>query len=212
MKIPQGKIVIASNNSGKVREINELLVPYGISTLKAGDFDVEEPEETEKTFKGNALLKADYYAKVSGLPALADDSGLEVEALRGDPGIYSARWAETDNGRDFNLAMDRVEHELNDKGVVTSEGQKGYDAEKLKANFTCALAISFPEGSSEVFEGKVFGRLVFPARGERGFGYDPIFVADGYNITFGEMNPDEKHLISHRAEAFKLFKQKLLNG
>ena len=195
------RIVVASHNPGKVREINALLAPYGVDAVSAGELDLPEPEETGKTFIANAELKALAAAQASGLPALADDSGLEVAALDGAPGIYSARWAgET---KDFALAMERVEQELSDKHADSPD--------KRTANFTCALTLATPDGACDTFEGKVFGTLVWPPRGERGFGYDPIFLPKGGNMTFGEMEPEEKHGQSHRARAFELFRKACLD-
>ncbi len=195
------RLLVASHNPGKVREIRDLLAPYGIDAVSARDLDLPEPEETGKTFKANAELKARAAATASGLPALADDSGLEVEALEGAPGIYSARWAgET---KDFSLAMERVEKELSES--------KADSPDKRVANFTCALTIATPDGACDTFEGKVFGTLVWPPRGTQGFGYDPIFLPDGGTQTFGEMEPDEKHGQSHRARAFELFRKVCLD-
>jgi len=191
---PGDKLVLASHNKGKLAEFRDLLAPYGVEVVSAGDLGVPEPEETGETFEENARLKAIVSTFATGLPALADDSGLEVEALGGAPGIYSARWAE---GRDFGAAMARVEQELGEKGALGGSAPR--------ANFTCVLCLATPDGEIEVFEGKVFGHLTFPARGVNGFGYDPIFVADGQAQTFGEMQPDAKHAISHRAEAFAKF-------
>jgi len=183
-----GRLVIASHNPGKVREIAALLAPYGVEVVSVGELGLPEPEETGSSFQENAELKARAAASDAGLPALADDSGLVVPALGGAPGIHSARWAGA--GRDFGLAMSRVIDELGPAG-------------DRRAHFTCALALCWPDGHCEIFEGRVEGRLVWPPRGERGFGYDPIFVADGYTETFGEIDPDEKHRISHRADAFR---------
>lgn len=190
MKFERGTtLVVASHNQGKVREIKDLLAPFGIVTKGAAELGLPEPEETETTFAGNAALKARAAAKASGLPALADDSGLAVTALGGAPGIYSARWAgET---KDFSFAMQRVERELKEKG-----------AQDFSAKFVCALALAEPGKEPEIFEGEVHGRLLFPPRGTRGFGYDPIFVADGMSETFGEIEPTQKHAMSHRARAF----------
>ncbi len=190
MKFERGTtLVVASHNQGKVREIKDLLAPFGIVTKGAAELGLPEPEETETTFAGNAALKARAAAKASGLPALADDSGLAVTALGGAPGIYSARWAgET---KDFSFAMQRVERELKEKG-----------AQDFSAKFVCALALAEPGKEPEIFEGEVHGRLLFPPRGTRGFGYDPIFVADGMSETFGEIEPARKHAMSHRARAF----------
>lgn len=189
-KLAPGRLVVASHNAGKVREINELIAPFGMSAISAGELGLGEPEETEKTFTGNAILKAKAASEASGLPALADDSGLEVAALGGAPGIYSARWAGEE--RDFKAAMRRVEATLDEVG-----------AEDFSARFVCALALAWPDGHVEVFEGEVRGALVFPARGDRGFGYDPIFLAEGETETFGEMAPEKKHAMSHRADAFR---------
>lgn len=189
-KLSPGKLVIASHNSGKVREIAELLGPYGITPISAGALDLPEPEETGTTFIANAELKALAAADLSGLPALADDSGLVVEGLNGDPGIYSARWAGPD--KDFNLAMQKVWDALSEKGPNI-----GRDA-----HFICALALAWPDGHVEAFEGRVDGRLTWPPRGHNGFGYDPIFEPTGHMITFGEMDPAAKHGMSHRADAF----------
>lgn len=184
------KLVIATHNKGKVKEINDLLAPFGVIAVSAGELGLDEPEETETTFKGNALLKARAAAHSSNLPALADDSGLMVDALNGDPGIYSARWA--GEGRDFYAAMAMVETKL-----------KEANAKDFVAQFVCALALVFPNGDEKVFEGIVRGHLEFPPRGSNGFGYDPIFVANGEAITFGEMEPTKKHGMSHRARAFE---------
>jgi XTP/dITP diphosphohydrolase len=180
-------LVIASHNQGKVREIAELLSAYVTHFPSAGALDLPEPDETETTFIGNAALKARAAAIGAGIPALADDSGLVVPALNGAPGIYSARWAGP--GKDFGLAMRRVESELGDADS--------------RASFVCALALAWPDGHAETVEGRVNGRLVFPPRGDLGFGYDPIFIAEGRDVTFAEMDPGEKHAISHRADAFR---------
>lgn len=184
------RIVIASHNEGKVLEIAALVSPFGIETVSAAKLGLTEPKETGESFAENAKLKALAAAKTSGLLALADDSGLEVAALSGAPGIHSARWG--GEGKDFGLAMERVNRELEAAGATDR-----------KANFTCALALAAPDGQVEVFEGKVFGTLTWPPRGTRGFGYDPIFVPDGYDETFGEMEPRLKDAISHRARAFE---------
>lgn len=195
-KLERGtKLVVASHNPGKIREINDLIRPYGMSAVSAGELGISEPEETETTFAGNARLKALHSALASGLPALSDDSGLEVEALGGDPGVYSARWAGA--AKDFNYAMQRVEQALQEK--------LAYDPDSRRANFTAALCLAWPDGEAEVFEGKVYGHLVWPPRGENGFGYDPMFLPDEGELTFGEMEPADKHAISHRARAFALF-------
>jgi len=197
VKLPRGSsLVLASHNKGKLREIAELVVPFGLNVKSAGELGLPEPEETESTFEGNALLKARAAADASGLPALSDDSGLCVTALDGAPGIYSARWA--GESKDFAAAMARVERELKEK-----------NATDYSAKFVCALAFALPKGSHEIFVGEVHGKLVFPPRGTRGFGYDPIFIADGMNETFGEIDPALKHSISHRAKAFAKLKQAL---
>lgn len=190
-KLGPGKLVIASHNPGKVREIGELLAPFGIETVSAAALDLPEPDETGATFIANAELKAMQAADLSGLPALADDSGLCVEALNGDPGIFSARWAgET---KDFNLAMQLVWDNIEAKGPDAGHG----------AHFICALALAWPDGHVEVFEGRVDGTIIWPPRGDKGFGYDPIFQPHGHAISFGEMEPEEKHAMSHRADAFR---------
>ncbi len=181
------RLVIASHNAGKLREIAELLAPFGCAVLSAGDLGLPEPEETEDSFVGNARLKAEAAAQASGLPALADDSGLCVSGLGGAPGIYSARWAGPT--KDFSRAMARVERELGEN----------FDR---RAWFVCALALAIPGAATQLFEGRVDGTLVFPPRGSHGFGYDPIFLADGESETFGEMDPAKKHAMSHRAKAF----------
>ncbi|WP_417456333.1 RdgB/HAM1 family non-canonical purine NTP pyrophosphatase [Kordiimonas sp.] len=182
------KLVIASHNKGKVREIGELLAPFGVETISAGDLGLPEPIEDGLTFIANAEIKALASAKASGLPSLADDSGLEVSALGGEPGIYSARWAGEE--KDFTMAMKTVTEKVGDNP------DKG-------ANFTCALTLAWPDGHMESFEGKVFGTITWPMRGEKGFGYDPIFIPTGHTTTFAEMEPEAKHAMSHRAHAFK---------
>ena len=179
-------LVIASHNAGKVREIGELLAPFKIEVISAAKLGLPEPEETGTTFEANAALKAHAAAGATGLPALADDSGLVVPALGGAPGIYSARWAGAN--KDFGMAMARVERELDNKD--------------RSARFVAVLALAWPDGDVELFRGEVPGRLVWPPRGGRGFGYDPMFVPDGGSLTFGEVEPAEKHKISHRARAF----------
>ncbi len=202
-KLEKGtKLVVASHNPGKLREIADLVEPYGLEVVSAAELALSEPEETDTTFAGNARLKAVTAAKAAGLPALSDDSGLEVEALGGRPGVYSARWAGPE--KDFNLAMKRVADELNVAGAWKEPGPR--------ANFTCALCLAWPDGEAHIFEGKVFGRLVWPPRGDRGFGYDPMFLPDGETLTFGEMDPADKHAISHRARAFALFVEACLEG
>lgn len=191
MKLFRGDtLVVASHNPGKVREIVALLAPYRLHIVGAADLEIAEPEETEATFAGNAALKARWVADHTGHIALADDSGLSVTALGGAPGIYSARWAGP--GKDFSLAMARVEHELKEKGATDRS-----------ATFVSALALALPHETPRLFEGEVHGHLVFPPRGGNGFGYDPIFVADGMSETFGEMEPAAKLAINHRTRAFQ---------
>ncbi|MCF6273171.1 MAG: RdgB/HAM1 family non-canonical purine NTP pyrophosphatase [Rhodobacteraceae bacterium] len=193
-----GKLVVASHNTGKLEEIARLMAPFGIETVSAGKLGYDEPEETEDTFIGNARIKAHYAAKKSGLPALADDSGIMVDALGGAPGVYTADWAETPNGRDFVMAMTKTWHELEAINAPTPR----------TARFCSTLVLAWPDGHDEVFEGVIEGQVVWPMQGEQGHGYDPIFQPDGYSITFGEMDRWEKNRISHRARAFK----KLVSG
>jgi XTP/dITP diphosphohydrolase len=191
MMLPRGShLVVASHNEGKVREIKALLGPHGIQPLSAGALGLPEPEETGATFAANAEIKAHASATASRHAALADDSGLCVEALDGAPGIHSARWAGPT--KDFRIAMTRIHDELRHKGLSTSP-----------AKFVCTLCIALPSGESKVFEGEVHGHLTFPPRGDHGFGYDPIFVADGMDQTFAEIDPAKKHAMSHRARAFE---------
>ena len=199
----RGKIlVIASHNEGKFRHFQSLFAPLGVRLLSAYEADLEEPEETGSTFHENAILKARFAAETSGLPCLADDSGLCVTALDGAPGIYSARWAGPE--KDFNLAMKRVEDALID---LYSEGPKD-----LSAIFRCVLALAWPDGHTELSEGVARGQLVFPPRGTHGFGYDPIFVPQGKTKTFGEMTPEEKAPLTHRAQAFSELSQRCLES
>lgn len=196
-KLSPGKLVIASHNQGKVREIRALLSAYGIEPVSAGELGLPEPEETGTTFAENALLKAHAAAQGAGLPALADDSGLCVAALDGAPGVYTADWAETKSfeggpGRDWYMAMGKVEGKLAELGPETDRS----------AYFTCTLALAWPDGHAEIFEGRVHGSLTWPPRGVMGFGYDPVFVPAGRSETFAELDPNEKHAISHRADAF----------
>lgn len=193
--VPGTRLVVASHNAGKLREIADLIRPHGLAAVSAASLGVPEPEETETTFAGNARLKALYSAGATGLPALSDDSGLEVAGLNGAPGVYSARWAGP--AKDFAAAMAEVERQLVAGGAV--------DPERRRANFTAALCLAWPDGDTRVFEGRVHGTLVWPPRGTLGFGYDPVFLADGNTLTFGEMAPSAKHAISHRARAFQLF-------
>ena len=197
-KLTGKTLVVASHNPGKVREIGELIAPFGIEAVSAGTLGLAEPDETEPTFIGNALIKAHAAAKASNLPALSDDSGLCVDALGGEPGVFSARWAGPN--KDFALAMLTV-HERLEAALTTNR----------KAHFVCALAIAWPDGHAEVFEGKVHGHLVWPPRGAKGFGYDPMFIPEGHDITFGEMDPAKKHAMSHRARAFAKFVEACLD-
>jgi XTP/dITP diphosphohydrolase len=193
------RLVVATHNPGKLREFGELLAPFGVEPVGAAELGLDEPEETGSTFRDNSLLKALAAARGSGLVALADDSGLCVEALDGAPGIYSARWAGA--AKDFGAAMARVERELEARAATPP----------WRAAFVCVLALAYPDGAVETFEGRVDGTLVFPPRGTAGFGYDPIFRPDGHERTFGEMSAEEKHgipadgslALSHRARAFQ---------
>jgi XTP/dITP diphosphohydrolase len=186
-------LVVASHNEGKVREIADLLAPFALDIVSAAQLDLPEPEETGDTFVANAVLKAEAAVSGAGLPALADDSGLAVEGLDGDPGLYSARWAGP--GRDFDAAMALVQEKLGDNP-------------NRRAYFISVLSLAWPDGHVESFEGRIYGTMIWPPRGEAGFGYDPMFLPDGYDVTFGEMDYDEKQRISHRAVAF----QKLIDG
>ncbi len=202
-KLSGGKLVVASHNKGKVREIRDLLGPFGLDVVSASDLGLPEPEETGTSFRENAELKARAAAERAGLPSLSDDSGLCVAALDGAPGIYSARWALVGAGeqKDFTLAMDRIEREL--AATQTSD---------VRAHFICGLALAWPDGHVDYFEGRVNGALTFPPRGTQGFGYDPIFIAEGEAITFGEMEPERKHAMSHRADAFRQLVEACLGG
>lgn len=196
-KLAPGKLVIASHNAGKVREIRALLEPYGIEPVSAGDLGLPEPEETGTTFRENALLKAHASAAAAGLPALADDSGLEVTALGGRPGVYTADWAERQAfegppGRDWYMAMGKVE------GLLAEQGP---DVDR-SARFVCTLALAWPDGHADVYEGAAQGTLTWPPRGLMGFGYDPVFVPISKSLTYAEIDPADKHAISHRADAF----------
>lgn len=197
-RLERGRLVIASHNPGKVREIASLLGPYGIEPVSAADLDLPEPDETGNSFVDNAELKARLAADLSGLPALADDSGLCVDALDGRPGIYSARWA--GESKDFQVAMERVESELLGQGPEAGRN----------AHFVCALSVCWPDGHIESFEGRVDGMLVWPPRGDHGFGYDPMFQPIGRDQTFGEIDPAEKYAMSHRADAFRKLVETLL--
>lgn len=200
-KLTERKICLASHNKGKLREIEALLAPYGIEVVSAGELGLEEPEETEDSFAGNARIKAHFAAKASGLPALSDDSGICVDALDGAPGVYTADWAETPNGRDFPMAMTKTWELLEAKNAPHPR----------TARFCCTLCIAWPDGHDDIFEGKVEGHLGWPMRGELGHGYDPIFLPAGHDITFGEMDPALKNEMSHRADAFAKMKAAALD-
>ncbi|MBL3607250.1 RdgB/HAM1 family non-canonical purine NTP pyrophosphatase [Rhodovulum sulfidophilum] len=186
-------LLVATHNSGKLEEIADLLKPFGISVTGAAEHDLPEPDETEDTFVGNARIKAHAAAQATGLPALADDSGLAVDALDGAPGVYTADWAETGSGRDFPMAMEKVWTRL----------EEAKAPEPRTAQFCCTFVLAWPDGHDEVFEGRMPGRIVWPMRGDQGHGFDPIFQPDGHDITFGEMDRWEKNRISHRARAFE---------
>ena len=191
-------LLVATHNAGKLEEIASLLEPYGVKVIGAGEKGLDEPDETETTFVGNARIKAHAAAKATGLPALSDDSGIEIDALGGAPGVYTADWAETETGRDFVMAMTKTHEKLLASGA----------AQPWTARFCCTLVLAWPDGHDEVFPGVVEGQIVWPMRGSEGHGYDPIFMPNGYDITFGEMDRWEKNRISHRADAFG----KLVNG
>ena len=186
------RLLVATHNRGKLEEIADLLAPYGVTVVGAADLGLPEPEETETTFVGNARLKAHAAAKASGLVALADDSGLSVDALGGAPGVFTADWATTSTGRDFAVGMERVWQEL----------EAIHAPEPRLAQFRCTLVLAWPDGHDLVFEGVSPGNLVWPGRGEQGHGFDPIFMPDGHRVTFGEMDRWEKNRLSHRAAAF----------
>lgn len=194
-RLEERDLVVATHNQGKLEEISDLLAPFGVTVTSNADHGLPEPDETEQTFVGNARIKAHAAAQATGLPALADDSGIEIEALGGKPGVHTADWAETPEGRDFVMAMERAWSEL-----------EAADAPyPRRARFCCTLVLAWPDGHDEVFEGKMDGQIVWPMRGDRGHGYDPIFQPDGYDMTFGEMDRWEKNRISHRANAFAKF-------
>jgi len=191
-KLIETRIVLASHNQGKLREITQLLKPFGISVVPAGELGFDEPEETEDNFAGNARIKAHYAAQKSGLAALSDDSGIEVDALDLEPGVYTADWAETPSGRDFPMAMAKVWGKLEDINAP----------EPRTARFRSTLCLAWPDGDDELFEGKAEGRLVWPMRGNKGFGFDPMFIPNGQDLTFAEMAPSQKRILSHRTDAF----------
>ncbi len=194
-RFTEPKLVVATHNAGKLREIRALLEPFGVEAVSAGELGLPEPEETETTFAGNAAIKAHAAAQASGLPALADDSGLSIDALDGAPGVYTADWAETGNGRDFGMAMERAWREVGARGAEPP----------LTARFNACLCLAWPDGHQEIFLGIAPGTLTWPPRGEKGFGYDPMFVpdADPAGRTFGEMPYEEKEPMSHRTDAFR---------
>ncbi|GAA3057998.1 RdgB/HAM1 family non-canonical purine NTP pyrophosphatase [Rhizobium viscosum] len=212
-KLETKTIVVASHNQGKIREIQDLIGPLGFTAKSAAELNFIEPKETGTTFEENATIKALASAQASGMPALSDDSGLVVDALGGDPGVYTADWAETSNGtRDFNMAMEKVEKALEKAGATKPE--------QRTARFVSVLCLAWPDGHTELFRGEVEGTVAWPPRGMQGFGYDPVFQPEGYDVTFGEMSAEEKHgwnigkpqALSHRARAFKLFVETCLEA
>jgi XTP/dITP diphosphohydrolase len=212
-KLDTKTIVVASHNAGKIREIEDLIGPFGFSAKSAAELNFEEPDETGTTFEENATIKALASAKASGLPALSDDSGIVIDALDGAPGVYTANWAETADGtRDFAMAMEKVEKALAERGATETKDRT--------ARFVSVLCLAWPDGHTELFRGEVEGHVVWPPRGDRGFGYDPVFQPEGYETTFGEMSAEEKHgwkpgdasALSHRARAFKLFVETCLKA
>ena len=201
-KFSGGKLVVASHNPGKVREIGELLAAFDVEPVSAGELGLPEPVEDGDTFIANAEIKALAAAKGANMVALSDDSGFALDALDGAPGIFSARWAGP--SKDFSLAMQKVEDELKKKGAVTPD--------QRRAHFICALTLAWPDGHMESFKGRIDGTAVWPPRGSKGFGYDPVFMPDGYEITFAEMEPEAKHAMSHRADAFRQLINACFNG
>lgn len=192
-RFPGDRLLVATHNAGKLEEIAALLAPYGVAVTGAAEAGLPEPVETGTTFVENARIKAHAAARATGLPALSDDSGIEVEALGGAPGVYTADWAETPSGRDFSLAMTRTWEAL----------EAARAPEPRRARFCCTLVLAWPDGHDEVFAGLMPGRIVWPMRGDQGHGYDPIFLPDGHDRTFGEMDRWQKNRISHRADAFR---------
>ncbi len=197
-KFTETRILFATHNAGKLEEVQQLFAPYGVSVVGAAEMNLPEPEETENTFVGNARIKAHAATKATGIPALSDDSGIEVEALDNAPGVYTADWAETPNGRDFLMAMTKT-HDLLEKANAPHP---------RRARFCATMVLAWPDGHDEVFEGTVNGTLVWPIRGDLGHGYDPMFQPDGHEQTFAEMTADQKNAISHRADVFA----KLITG
>ena len=189
------RLIIATHNRGKLEEMAHLLQPHGVTVVGAGDLGLPEPEETETTFVGNARIKAHAAAQATGLPALSDDSGIEIQALNGAPGVYTADWAETPTGRDFTFAMTRAHDELEALNAPHPR----------RARFCCTLVLAWPDGHDDIFEGVVDGQIVWPMRGDQGHGYDPIFQPDGHDLTFAEMDRWEKNRISHRGRAVQAF-------
>ncbi|WP_417806323.1 RdgB/HAM1 family non-canonical purine NTP pyrophosphatase [Thioclava sp.] len=194
-KFTDTKLLVATHNAGKLEEIVSILAPFGIHVVGAKDMNLPEPEETESTFVGNARIKAHAAAKATGLPALADDSGIEVDCLNGAPGVFTADWATTPTGREFTMAMEKTWKACDEINAPAPR----------TARFRSTLVLAWPDGHDEVFAGKVEGQLVWPMRGKLGHGYDPMFKPDGYDITFAEMDSHEKNQISHRADAFRQF-------
>ncbi len=194
-RLTERRIVLASHNAGKLREIADLVTPFGIEVVSAAELGMDEPEETEDSFAGNARIKAHYASQKSGLPALSDDSGICVDGLDGAPGVYTADWAETETGRDFGVAMTKV-------WDLLEERQASFPR---RAAFHCTLCLAWPDGEDALFEGRVDGQVIWPMRGTHGFGFDPMFQPQGETETFGEMAPAKKHAMSHRADAFRKF-------
>jgi XTP/dITP diphosphohydrolase len=212
-KLDTRTIVVASHNAGKIAEIADLIGPFGFSAKSAAELKFDEPDETGTTFEENAAIKALASAKASGLPALSDDSGLVIDALDGAPGVYTANWAEREDGsRDFAMAMEKVERALAERGATSAAQRTG--------RFVSVLCLAWPDGHTEFFRGEIEGQVVWPPRGTSGFGYDPVFQPEGYETTFGEMTADQKHgwrpgdaeALSHRARAFKLFVETCLEA
>ncbi|MBO9434426.1 RdgB/HAM1 family non-canonical purine NTP pyrophosphatase [Ruegeria sp. R13_0] len=201
-KFDGDRLLVATHNKGKLEEMAHLLSPFGVTVVGGAEMNLPEPEETEDTFVGNARIKAHAAAKATGLPALSDDSGITIDALDGAPGVYTADWAETDNGRDFMMAMTRANNELEAKNAPHPR----------TAQFRCTLVLAWPDGHDEVFEGIAPGHLVWPIRGKDGFGYDPMFVPEGHDITFAEMDRWEKNKISHRGHAVEMFVKRCFGG
>lgn len=197
-RFTEKRLLVATHNAGKLSEMRALLAPYGVEVVGAAEAGLAEPVETEDNFVGNARIKARAAVTATGLPALADDSGISVDALVGAPGVYTADWAETGNGRDFGMAMQRTWDELEAKGAPAPR----------KAQFRCTLVLMWPDGHDEVFEGVLPGQVVWPPRGAEGHGYDPIFMPDGHDVTLGEMSAQMKNSLSHRAIAAR----KLIKG